>query len=90
MRAEKQDSPVLSRWMKVLLGVSLAVLLAAAAVIGVAMHDRAAYPRVLEQICALDADAAERTLHGVIFFHDADEPDYARLTGLALQTGDDA
>ncbi len=90
MRAEKQDAPVLSRWMKVLLGVSLAVLLAAAAVIGVAMHDRAAYPRVLEQICALDADAAERTLHGVIFFHDADEPDYVRLTGLALQTGDDA
>lgn len=42
MRAEKQDAPVLSRWMKVLLGVSLAVLLAAAAVIGVAMHDRAA------------------------------------------------
>ena len=34
MRAEKQDAPVLSRWMKVLLGVSLAVLLAAAAVIG--------------------------------------------------------
>ena len=78
MHEEKQNTPVLSRGMLVVLVVSLILLGCAGAVFGVAMHDQAAYPRVLEQVQALDTEAAQKTLEGVVFFHDPDEADYAR------------
>ena len=89
MQDERQETPVLSRGMKAVLAVSLAALLAAAAVFGVAMHDRAAYPRILEQVQALEPEQAQKTLGGVVFFHDPDEARYDRLVGLALQIADD-
>lgn len=89
MQEEKRETPVLSRGMKMVLAVSLVLLFCAAAVFGVAMHDRAAYPRALEQIGALEVDAAERTLDGVVFFHDADEEAYAELCAVARQAADD-
>lgn len=90
MREETQKSPALSRGMLVVLAVSLLLLGCAGAVFGVAMHDQAAYPRVLEQVRALEPDAAQKTLDGVVFFHAPDEADYARLIALAQQVGDDA
>lgn len=90
MHEEKQNTPVLSRGMLVVLVVSLILLGCAGAVFGVAMHDQAAYPRVLEQVQALDTEAAQKTLEGVVFFHDPDEADYARLIALAQQIGEDA
>lgn len=90
MPEKTQKGRALSRWMLVVLAVSLLLLGCAGAVFGVAMHDQAAYPRVLEQVRALEPDAAQKTLDGVVFFHAADEADYARLVALARQAGDDA
>lgn len=90
MQEDARKSPTLSRAMLAVLVVSLILLGCAGAVFGVAMHDRAAYPRALEQVQTLDADAAEKTLRGVLFFRDPDEADYARLTALAQQIEDDA
>lgn len=90
MQEETQKSPALSRGMLVVLAVSLILLGCAGAVFGVAMHDQAAYPRALEQVQALEPDAAEKTVRGVVFFHAPDEADYARLIALAQQVGDDA
>lgn len=90
MQEETQKRPAMSRGMLAVLVVSLILLGCAGAVFGVAMHDQAAYPRALEQVQALEPEAAAKTLRGVVFFHDPDEPEYERLIALAQQAGDDA
>lgn len=81
----RKETGVLSRGMRVLLGVSAAALLLAAAMLGVITHDRGAYGRVLAHMQALEPEQAQRALDGVLFFHDAQEADYARLCEIGAQ-----